>query len=233
MSLMPPLFQTGATVMSAHRHAGKSLSDHTELGLERIVFFSDAVMAIAITLLVIDLKLPDIPSSLAAAELSTRLTELTPRVMSFIISFAVVGVYWSSHHRYFNYIKRYDGRLIALNLVFLLFVALMPFFASLLGQYGYLPIALIAYALAVAATGLAIGLVWRYASYQHRLVDHDLDAGFIRVRNLVALVVPLIFLASAPLALLSPWMTLAAWWISPLVSILVLRMLERRIEKNP
>jgi uncharacterized membrane protein len=219
--------------MSARRHTGKSSDDHTELGLERIVFFSDAVMAIAITLLVIDLKVPDIPAPLAATELPARLTELTPRIMSFVISFAVVGVYWSSHHRYFSYIKRYDGRLITLNLVFLLFIALMPFVASLLGQYGYLSVGVIAYGLAVAGTGLSIGSVWWYASYHHRLVDGDLAPRFIRVRSIVALVVPLIFLASLPLALLSPLLTLATWWTAPFVSILVLRILERRLKKEP
>ena len=90
-----------------------------ELGLERIVFFSDAVMAIAITLLAIDLKVPEIAASVAAAELPGALSELAPRFMSFIISFFVIGIYWMSHHRYFRFIKRYDGGLIVLNLLFL------------------------------------------------------------------------------------------------------------------
>jgi uncharacterized membrane protein len=218
--------------MSDRKHSAQSSEEYTELGLERILFFSDAVMAIAITLLVIDLKLPDIPVSLAATELAARLAELTPRIVSFVISFAVVGIYWSSHHRYFGYIRRYDGRLIFMNLVFLLFIVLMPFVASLLGQYGYLPIAVIAYGLAVAATGFSIGSIWWYASYHHRLVDDDLDGEFIRVRNRVALVVPLIFVASVPFAWLSPIITLAIWWIAPFASILVLRVLERRSRKR-
>ena len=198
------------------------------LGLERIVFFSDAVMAIAITLLVIDLKLPDLPPAVAAAELPTRLAELTPRIMSFVISFAVVGVYWTSHHRYFGHIQRYDGRLLVLNLIFLLFIVLMPFVASLLGQYGYLPIGVITYGLAVAATGFSIGAIWWYAAYRHRLVSDDLDDHFIQVRNRVALVVPLIFLVSVPFAWLNPLITLAIWWTAPFVSIVILRLLERR-----
>jgi uncharacterized membrane protein len=203
-------------------------SNHNDLGLERIVFFSDAVMAIAITLLAIDLKLPEIPASLAATELPMRLQELSPRIMSFVISFVVIGIYWSSHHRYFGYIKRYDGRLIVLNLFFLLFIALMPFFAGLLGQYSYVPIGVIAYALGVAATGLSIGAIWWYASYRYRLIDKDLDAGFIRMRSLVALIIPLIFLISAPFALINPGITLVIWWVAPFVSILGLRFLENR-----
>jgi uncharacterized membrane protein len=207
-------------------------SDYTQLGLERIMFFSDAVMAIAITLLVIDLKLPEIPAALAAQQLPARLGELTPRIVSFMISFSVVGVYWSSHHRHFGYIRRYDGRLIALNLVFLLFVALMPFFASLLGQYSIVPLAVAAYALGVAATGLSIGAVWWYASYRRRLVDPKLGAGFIRQRILIALVVPLGFLFSAPFAWLSPYLTFAIWFLAPLILILLLRGLDRRNRKK-
>jgi uncharacterized membrane protein len=207
-------------------------SDYTQLGLERIMLFSDAVMAIAITLLVIDLKLPEIPAALAAQQLPARLGELTPRIVSFMISFSVVGVYWSSHHRHFGYIRRYDGRLIALNLVFLLFVALMPFFASLLGQYSIVPLAVAAYALGVAATGLSIGAVWWYASYRRRLVDPKLEAGFIRQRILIALVVPLGFLFSAPFAWLSPYLTFAIWFLAPLILILLLRGLDRRNRKK-
>jgi uncharacterized membrane protein len=192
-----------------------------KLGLERIVFFSDAVMAIALTLLVIDLKLPDIPAQLAAVELPLRLSELSPRIVSFVISFAVISIYWSSHHRYFTYIKRYDGRLIALNLVFLFFVVLMPFAAGFQGQYGFLPVGTLVYGGAVAATGLSIGALWWYASHAHRLVDHALSPEFIRRRNRVALIVPALFLVSLPFAFWSPLITQAIWWVGPIIAVLV------------
>lgn len=213
--------------MPPQKHAGDPSASSTMLGLERIVFFSDAAMAIAITLLVIDLKLPDIPAALAAAELPAQLSRLTPRSMSFVISFAVIGIYWSSHHRYFGYIKRYDGRLMMLSLLFLFFIVLMPFAASLQGQYGFVPLGTIAYGVAVAATGLSIGALWWYASDRHRLVDQALDPAFIRYRNFVALVVPLLFLASLPFAFLSPLITQAIWWVAPFVALLVFRRPER------
>jgi uncharacterized membrane protein len=191
------------------------------LGLERLVFFSDAVMAIAITLLAIDLRVPDIAYSVAATELPARLNALTPRFISFMVSFIVVGIYWMSHHRYFGYIRRSDNRLILLNMVFLFFIACMPFVSSLLGQYGSLPIGVIAYALAVAGTGLSISAVWWYASHQHRLIDATLDAQYIRTRNRVALAVPAVFLLSIPVALYSPVLGMAVWWLSPLLSALL------------
>jgi uncharacterized membrane protein len=198
------------------------------LGLERIVFFSDAVMAIAITLLAIDLRVPEIAAPGAAAELPRRLAEMTPRIMSFVISFAVVGIYWTSHHRYFGYIKRYDAGLIWLNMLFLLCIAFMPFFANVLGQYAYLPLGVSIYAAGVAATGLAIGALWWYASYRHRLVDANLDAEFIRTRNRVALVTPALFLVSIPFALVRPAWGIAVWWVSPLLGLATLRVSQRR-----
>lgn len=188
------------------------------LGLERIVFFSDAVMAIAITLLVIDLKLPELVGTPTAGELIAALRALNPRLISFFISFVVVGIYWSSHHRYFGYIKRYDGRLIALNMLFLLFVALMPFFASLLGQYFYLPLGVAAYAGGVAATGFSISAVWWYATHNRRLVDPGLDQRVIQFRSTIALSIPVIFLLSIPVAFLSPILAAAMWWAAPLVT---------------
>jgi uncharacterized membrane protein len=192
------------------------------LALERIVFFSDAVMAIAITLLAIDLKVPEVAASTAAAELPMRLRALGPQFMSFAISFFVIGIYWMSHHRYFRFIKRYDGGLIALNMLFLLFIVLMPFVASLFGQYYDLPLGMSVYAAAVAATGLSMGALWWYASHRHRLIDEHLDDQFIRARS-IALAVPLLFLVSILFAFFSRTLTIAIWCTLPLVSFAILK----------
>ena len=185
-------------------------------------------MAISITLLVIDLKLPELPAALAAEELPASLASLAPRIMGFVISFAVIGLYWSSHHRYFSFIRRYDRMLVFLNLVFLFFIVLMPFAASTIGQYGFLPFGTIVYGAAVSATGFSIAAVWGYATRGRRLVDNALEPAEIRRRNLVAFVVPSLFLVSLPFALIRPLIAQVIWWVGPLVALLVLRRLERR-----
>jgi uncharacterized membrane protein len=198
-------------------------TEHRDLGLERLVFFSDAVMAIAITLLTVDLKLPDLPRTAASREVLQALAALTPRLLSFLISFLVIGVYWVSHHRYFHHIVRYDGRLIALNLIFLLSIALMPFVAGLMGQYYYLPIGGMVYAGAVAFTGFSMSAIWWYASSGHRLVENNLEDEFIRIRRIVLLVGPSLFLLSIPLALISFPLMIGAWWLSPILSFVIMR----------
>jgi uncharacterized membrane protein len=196
-----------------------------ELGLERIVFFSDAVMAIAITLLAIEVKVPIVAAESARSELPKLLSEMAPDIMSFVISFAVVGVYWMSHHRYFGLVRRYDNRLILLNLLFLLFIASMPFAASLLGQYAYLSLSVVVYSADVSALGLSLGAIWWYASHDHRLVDENLDRHLIRRMNVRALAAPAIFLISIPFGLLNPLWGMIVWWASPLIVVVAVRLL--------
>jgi len=208
-------------------------SPEESLGLDRIVFFSDAVMAIAITLLAIDLHIPEIEPSLAATELPAQLSAITPNLLVFFISFIVIGIYRISHHRYFSYIQRYDTRLMLLNLMFLFFfIACMPFVASLLGSFTSVPIALILYTLALAALGLSMALIWRYASKNHRFIDPTLDAGTIRAINIRLFTAPLMFLIAVPFAYVSPFAVITIWWLSPVAVILATRLLTRKRSKR-
>jgi len=202
------------------------------LGLERIVFFSDAVMAIAITLLAFDLRIPEIDPSLAATQLPAQLAAITPNLLIFFISFVVIGIYWISHHRYFSYIKRYDTRLMLLNLMFLFFIACMPFVAGLLGRYTLVPIALILYTLALAALGISMALIWFYASRHYRLIDSTLDASTIRTINIRLFVAPLMFLIAVPFAFVSPFAVITVWWLSPLAVVLATRFLRSKRAKR-
>ncbi len=199
-----------------------------QLGLERIVFFSDAVMAIAITLLAIDLRVPEIAPALAAQQLAVGLAAIKPRFLTFFISFMVIAVYWISHHRYFRYIKRYDTRLMWLNLMFLFFIILMPFLASLLGEYVFVPLALILYTLAIAALGVSLALIWWYASSRHRLIADDLDADTIRTINVRLFVAPVMFLVAVPFAYVSSTAVIIVWWLSPLAVLAALRLWAKR-----
>jgi len=144
---------------------------------ERLSFFSDAVFAIAITLLVLEIRVPD---GLSPAELTAALGEMWPKFVSYLISFSLIGGYWRAHHRIFRYVRAYDRRLISLNLLFLMCVAFLPFPSSLLGEYGGRLVAVEIYAGSVAATGLFLCGMWWYATRDGRLTDGDLDPGLIR-----------------------------------------------------
>ena len=109
--------------------------------LDRLVFFSDAVFAIAITLLVIDLHVPEHLTSWDNLGLTRALAGIGSQMIGFVISFVVIGVFWASHHRSFGLLVRSDERLLRLNLVFLFTIVLMPFPTALMSRYQPLAIA--------------------------------------------------------------------------------------------
>ena len=149
--------------------------------------------------------------------------------MTFFISFIVIGIEWMSHHRYFAYIKRYDSRLIVLNLMFLFFIVCMPFVANLLGRNSFVPIVLILYTLAVAALGISMALIWWYASRNH-LLDPELDAQSIRIISIRLYTSPIMFLAAVPFAYVSSTAVIVVWWLSPLAVLASLRIFGRQAE---
>ena len=184
-----------------------STEPEPDLGLERIVFFSDAVMAIAITLLVLEIRLPLLH---AGDNLTTALLGLWPNYLSFVISFLVVRSFWWAHHRTFRLVQRYDEVLIWLNIVFLLCIAFIPFACTVLGEHLGDRSAAVFYALVTIVTGLVETLLWLYASRGHRLVAADLSSRSIQFSTLRTLTAPAVFLLSLPLVLLSPYAAMVA-----------------------
>ena len=132
-------------------------SGHLEY--DRVLFFSDAIFAIAITLLVIDIRVPGITN--AADELSRA----KGNILSFGISFVVIGLFWMGHHSVLRYISVLDRPVIAINLLFLGIVAFLPYPTSLLGGgNGPDEVPTIFYAVCISCAGLAELAVWLYAS---------------------------------------------------------------------
>lgn len=186
------------------------LADH--LGLERLVFFSDAVFAIAITLLALDIRLPTDAVQLTNQELFQRLLGLAPQYLSFVISFLVIGSFWAAHNRQFRLIRRYDGTLVFLNLLLLLVIAFIPFPTRVLSEQGNCT-ATIFYALIMALPGLLAALMWGYAVQGNRLVDADLTPADRRrgfLRNLIA---PTVFLLSIGVALIDADLAKYTWFL--------------------
>ncbi len=181
----------------------------TGLQTEKLTWFADGIFAFSITLLAIDIRVPDIPADLLAAELPSALLSLTPRIVSFLITFWIVGSYWVAYRQVFSMIVRYDRGLIYLNLLFLMFIVLLPFPSDLIGRYPTQLISPIITAAFFAATGLSLNLMWRHASSNHRLVDRRLDQKSIGRLSLRYLASPLVFIFSIPIfivaSIFAPW----------------------------
>ena len=126
-----------------------------KLNKQRLEAFSDGVFAIVITLLILDIKIPEVqPIALPAA-----LVHILPQLLTYVLSFFIVGLYWHLHHQVATEIKLIDGAFIWLNLVWLLFVSVLPFPTALLGRYPLQPIPLTIYGInliLVNVTGFVI-----------------------------------------------------------------------------
>lgn len=207
--------------MQNNQPVSPSHADEETLSLERIVFFSDAVIAIAITLLAIDIRLS--PLDETGASLTAALLALWPKYLSFLISFMIIATYWIAHHTMFARIKRFDNTLIWLNFFFLMLIAFTPFPNAIVGEYGDQPSAQVFYAISVGVTGLMKLILWWYASHNHRLVDPELSSQEIRQIALRGAIVPATFLLSIPFAYVHPLIPIALWCSTPLVSALMRR----------
>lgn len=160
----------------------------------RVVGFSDAVFAFAITLLVLKLDLPQVQHELANTQLFKALLDLWPQYLSNIISFIVIGMFWVSHHRLLRVVKRFDMTFIWLNLILLMGISFIPFPTDLLGEYGDTRIAVAFYYLTLSFVGILQLVIWMYASYNRRLISTDISKAHIHLYTIRSLMMPVIFL---------------------------------------
>ena len=167
--------------------------------LDRISFFTDGVFAIAITLLVIEFKVPVIEHPTDHL-LWDALNEMAWKLLGFVLSFCIVGYYWSVHHRIFGYVEKYTARLIWHNLLFLFSVVLLPFTSGLLGEYAsdsHLLIPYGVYVLNICLVALMNAILWFYVSDpKNDLLTHKISKERIMLGFYFTLVVPILFILS-------------------------------------
>jgi uncharacterized membrane protein len=166
----------------------------------RIEYFSDAVFAIAMTLLVLDIRVPEV----SADKLWPTILALWPQFFAYVLSFLVLALNWVFHHRKFRVIRSYDGGLIWINLLFLLFVAVLPFPTSLLSEYGSDGDAgVVLYAAEVGILTALQTLLWWYAD-RHGHLDPQITPRLARYIARSNLLPAVLFWLSIPVFLLVP-----------------------------
>jgi uncharacterized membrane protein len=146
----------------AHTDAAFDHHDRTEFQLERLILFTDAVFAIAITLLAIEIKIPEFEGRPNDAQVWESMLSLIPKFVGFLVGFTVIAIYWTAHHRIFRFVRSYDQKLLWLNILFLLFIVLMPFSSGLFSSYPTVKAPFTIYALNIIVTALAQVCVTRH-----------------------------------------------------------------------
>src|SRR5215831_8352897 len=208
------------------RAALNPLSIAGNLEYDRVLFFSDAVMAIAITLLVVDLRVPNL-----VQDPRGELADDKHKILSFGISFVVIGLFWLGHHHLFRYITALDRRLMLLNLLFLGTIAFLPYPTALLSAtQGEQPASTAFYAACVAATGLVELVIWLYAVRADGLVPASVSPARRRYETTLLLPVPVVFALSIPVAFASPLAAQFSWLLLvPIGRVLRHTKLARRV----
>ena len=176
----------------------------------RLEAFSDGIFAVAITLLVLDLKVPGEPA--AGAGLGQSLLAQWPVYAAYGISFATVLVMWVNHHRLFRVISVNDHGLLLLNGALLMFITLVPFSTSLLAGHirgKSARLASICYCAEFEMVAIAFNLLWRYARRGDRLLDPRADRGLIAAIDAQYRPGPLFYLAAMAACFVSPWLGFA------------------------
>lgn len=205
---------------------------HTELKkefqLERMIFFSDAVFAIAITLLIIDIKVPNLGNRhvVTDRQLLDALGELIPKIIGFLISFFIIGLYWTIHHRIFGYVINYTRKLLWINLFFLLAVVIMPFSTSFYSEYvtGLPNTPVIIYAGNIVFLGIMNLILWKYLiNPKNNLVEGITkeDKSYFNYRT-ITVPITFIFMATVYLTVSKKY----GLWI-PLLIPIIMRLIRK------
>jgi uncharacterized membrane protein len=178
----------------------------------RVLAFSDGLFAIAMTLLVVGIVVPKLTDGDSVSDLADALNDLIPNFVSFFISFAVIGRYWLAHHEFIGRLKAMDNGLIGLNLVYLGFVAFLPFPTALLGNYFENPLSVATYAVTVGLVSTLEVVMFRHA-HRRDLMSEKMPEDMYRFGVVASLAPVLFFVISIPLAFLHTGLAVASWYL--------------------
>jgi uncharacterized membrane protein len=160
------------------------------LTTSRIEALSDGVFAIVLTLMVFQIRVPDIPVDVAQTQLWPRLMHQAPEFYSYAVSFILVGIYWVAHHNMYHLVKRSTRPLLWMNLVFLMFVGFIPYSVALVGRYSDVRRIMILYGVHLMIISGMLYMKWWYVTRKHNLLVAPLSAEFVRSVDIKILTAP-------------------------------------------
>ena len=181
----------------------------TKFETGRLAGFSDGVFSICVTLLVLDLKLPESPG----VSLITALSGNIHKVECWIMSFLVIGGLWVMQHNIFAHLRATDTILLWLNLLFLMFISLMPWTTDLVGDYIHEPLAIVIFSGTLGLAGLVLMYIWVYACRGERLISPEIDERTERLITTLAARIPVVAVISIALAFVHRSLALWAWFL--------------------
>ena len=189
----------------------------------RLEMLTDGVFAIVMTLLVLEIAVPQLSHSEVSTELPRQLFELWPVVLSYITSFMILGFFWIANYEEFHYVKRTNRTLLWITIFYLMFIAFIPFSTALLGEYGDQRISVIIYEINLTIAAFWANVRWWYATKDHRLVESNLDLDFIKMMSRKYLVGPIMYLVAIAVSFASIETSYAIYIATPLYYLVPVR----------
>lgn len=185
------------------------------MSLNRFEAFSDGVFAIAMTLLVIEIKTPDLSQATASAAV-TALIHTGSHILSYITSFLVIGVLWLNHHALFHFLKQVDRITLTINLILLMCIAFIPYSTALIGEYGKLQPMVMFYGLSLSLTGIIYNILWFYVVRQYLWAHPRTHRQFIFQASLWSIGYPILYLFASLLSFMSITLSVILYGLIPL-----------------
>lgn len=199
-------------------------------GFDRVIFFSDAVFAIALTLMAVDIGIPEIEDGSSTSELFKAILDKSPQLGAFLVGFIWVAIYWRANHRFTGTLRGMNGRYILVILIYLGFVAFLPIPAGILGEYGGNAVAVSFFAI-FAASVSALEVVLLFIADRDGLFREPLSRAFFRHNVAGSLSPVLAFLLSIPVAFfVGPVFAIIFW---PVASVLMGTLVGRLMAASP
>jgi TMEM175 potassium channel family protein len=195
----------------------------------RVLALTDGVFAIIITLLVLEIHVPELTQG---QSLNEALAELRPSLGAFVVSFILAGMYWVIHRDLFALIRRTDRGLVWLNILHLLPLCLLPFGAGLIGHYDQEPVALRIYGLVLVAISLTRAVIWLYATNRPQLLWQRLDDRQRRAGLALNLFPVLVYLLAFLVATTAPGLSLLIYAAAPVLYFLSITVLRSGRKRN-
>lgn len=184
------------------------------MSLNRFEAFSDGVFAIAVTLLVLEIKTPDLTRA-ASSEAVTKLLQVFPHVLSYATSFIIIGVIWINHHALFHFLKRVERTVLVINLLLLMCVSFIPYPTALIGEYGASLPVVVFYGLSLALTGFVYNALWFYIVRRYIKTEKLIHQKSIQKATVWTLSYPISYLIAAGLAFISINLSIVLYVLIP------------------
>ena len=192
----------------------------------RLETFSDGVFAIVITLLILEIRIPVVDKAM----LNHSLIQIIPKILSFILSFIIIGSYWVAHHTMMDFLEKVDRSVLWLNLITLLTVAFIPLPTALLGEYPSERMPVILYGISLSCVNISGVLFWKFITHKNRFVKQNLAVGFSRFVIFIHLLPVLFYLLAIALSYISITLSYVIYISVPLFFIVPNSRIEKRLD---